>query len=103
MSSSSIGEALRDEAHRKLMSRFMLKDWQLEDPTTSPDAIVEPERPMTVEVEEFRINIYTGDVPKLTVWIELKDSELIVHTYDNQHDEPVSLRISDDKIDIEMR
>lgn len=91
----TIGEALRDDAHRKLMTNFQLKDWQLENPASDRMAFVEPSRKMAIEVDEFRINLYAGDKLALAVWIELNNGELTVHAYDEAHEEPTTLRIGD--------
>lgn len=100
MSSKPIGEALRDEAHRKLMTGFELKDWQLGDPSNDL-AIVEPSRKMSITVEDDRISIFSGDETSPSVWLELNNGELTIHAYDKAHEEPVILRIGDIDIEIE--
>ena len=99
--STSIGDALRDEAHRKLMTNFELKDWQLSD-SADPAQVVEPTRKMSIEVEEDRINIYHGDEQTLVLWVELYDGKLAVHAYDNEHDEPTNLWIESHEIRVEF-
>lgn len=99
--SQAIGEALRDEAHRKLMTSFELQDWQLAGNEDRDGlAFAEPSRKMRIEVEADRINIYHGEKPELVLWIELNGGSLFVHAYDHQHDEPTSLHIQADSITV---
>lgn len=99
MTEQSIGQAIYEEAQRRLLSNFKLKDWQLEDQPGAP--CPEPERDLSIEVEEYRINIFSGDPKELAVWIELNAGQLVVHAYDAGHECPVTLRIGTNDIKIE--
>lgn len=100
-SAPSIGEALYEEAQRRLLSNFKLKDWQLEDGIAVP----EPSRDMRIVVQDDRIEVFSvaDNTVALNVWIELSNGKLVVHAYDGEQDDPVTLRISKTGIEIEDR
>lgn len=96
----TIGEALLEEANRKILTNFPLRDWQLEG--AGEDFVpVEPERLICVEANDFMINIVDKKTASNVLWLELANGVLQVHVYDDAHDEPVTLRISRDDIEID--
>lgn len=71
-----------------------MHDWRLAD---GPDPDLD-QRPWNVEIQEstqesFRMEAVCPDGTTRFVWIEIEDSDLVVHAYDHEHDDPVNLHI----------
>lgn len=99
MTTKSIGEAIRNEAHKKLMQGFTLKDYrEVGGEETAIVEIADTSKEMKIEADEDRIFIYADGI--LHLWIELNGEDLIVHAYNKARDEPTSLRITDTAIEV---
>ncbi|WP_312418482.1 hypothetical protein [Shinella sp.] len=76
-----------------------MHDWRLADPAyPSLD-----HRPWNVEIQEttqesFRVEAVCPEGTTRSVWIEIEDSDLVLHGYDHEHDDPVNLRIGRNSI-----
>ncbi len=85
---------------------MIMHDWRLDD-GISPD--IDP-RPWDVKVQEatatsYRIEATCPEGTERQLWLEIEDSNLVVHAYDPDHEEPVNLRVAmtDISVDTERK
>ena len=74
-------------------------DWRLEDGNT-PDVDA---RPWDVTIPEqsssaIRLNVKDPDGNTRALWIEVEEETLVIHAYDEAHDEPVNMHIGKEHI-----
>ena len=106
MTETTIGQALYEEAQRRLLAKFPLQDWRLEgDISVNHEEIDDKTVDFHVEATGFRLNIIAkcGDTEIANVWLEIEDGEVKLHAYDQAHEEPVDLRITETNIEIGHR
>lgn len=100
MTETTIGQALYEEAQRRLLAKFPVKDWRLEgnlEPNVDPTPI-----DFHVEASEFRVDITVKDGDNIiaNVWLEIEDGSVKLHAYDQAHEEPVSIRVTETNIEV---
>lgn len=99
MTETTIGQALYEEAQRKILANFTLTDWQVAE---NPDIPCnEPTRTVKVSATDTRLDIFSSN-NKLIFWIEFHAGQLVLHAYDDQHESPVTLRVDANCVEVEF-
>ena len=94
MTETPIGQALYEEAQRRILANFKVKDWR---------AGVETSLNFRVEAMDqlLFIAVSTNDREMIAkVHIEVDGAGILLHAYDEEHDEPVTLTIRTDNITV---